>query len=99
MEIDLQSPATKQDAATYCENYFKAHMQPVAIQANQTALLLNLLLDFLGAIGFHKSSSGRLYRLDPTEFKEFIQHRMKAQQAQQPPIPPENQAQPETPVN
>ena len=93
-EIDMDGTPTRKEVMVAIDNYFKANIRPTIVQQNQIALLLNHLLDFLVAIGLHKSSSGRLFRLHQEEFKEFIKTRMTRQQQPEAPSTSEPAAKP-----
>jgi hypothetical protein len=80
LEVDLDSTCTKREMATFIQNYFQHNVRPLMQMANQTAFVVNELMDFLSQRGLGNSNHGR-YFMSTAEWNEFLLMRKKAHES------------------
>ena len=92
-KINLDEPCTKKEMMQYLENFWRAHIAGIVQMQNNTAGVLNLLMDFLTHRGLGNSNHGR-YFLSTAEWNEYILMKRQAAEAEaklkaldQPPAP------------
>lgn len=83
LEIDMNSPASKQDVATYVQNALNAQLRPIVQQMNMQAQVLNLFMDFLSHRGVKKGKHGdqSRYFFSTAEWNEYLLERKRAAEA------------------
>src|SRR5581483_10924105 len=81
-EIDMDAPCTRREMATWCQNFVQSRIVPLAQQANQTAFVLNELMDFMSQRGMLKGRADGRCRMSTAEWNEFLLMRKKAFEAQ-----------------